>query len=90
MTGGAALGALAFLSVWVIGIGAAFSVMWGWFLVPLGLPPIAVDHGIGIMAMLWAALGPLHGAGGRDNLLPYLLQPFIAAGVAAIARWSMG
>lgn len=36
-----------------VAIGAfIFSIMWGWFVVPLGLPAINLAHAIGILSML--------------------------------------
>lgn len=32
--------------------GALFSVLWGWFVVPLGVKDIGVAHGIGLLIML--------------------------------------
>lgn len=36
-----------------VAIGAfIFSIMWGWFVVPLGLPTLSIAHAIGILSML--------------------------------------
>lgn len=32
--------------------GLIFSVLWGWFVVPLGVPAINVAHGIGLAVLL--------------------------------------
>lgn len=35
--------------------GLIFSVMWGWFIVPLGVVPLSVAHAIGIQSLIFFA-----------------------------------
>jgi len=40
----------------------AYSVLWGWFVVPFGLPPIGVAHMVGIrlgVALVWFKRDPM-------------------------------
>lgn len=37
--------------------GAAFMVLWDWFIVPLGPKPLSISHAIGINLFIWLCLG---------------------------------
>jgi hypothetical protein len=49
----------ALLNGWVL------SVLWGWFLVPLGIPPILILHAIGVGVTI--SLLTSHGPKGKDE-----------------------
>lgn len=50
--------------------GFLFSIMWGWFVVPLGLPAIKLAQSVGILVMLSAFKIKVNPTGGRSNQLP--------------------
>lgn len=68
--------------------GFVLSVMWSWFLVPLGLPTIQVPHAIGIAAIV--GMMTSRGSSSKKGFVEILFTPFITTavifGIAAIAH----
>ncbi len=49
----ASVGIIAFIPAYCIWVGFAFSVLWGWFVVPaLGLLPLSIANAIGICVII--------------------------------------
>lgn len=51
-TGGDVVALLAMAAVEVVVVGLVASALWGWFVVPLGLPPIGWAHASGIAGLV--------------------------------------
>lgn len=58
LSGGLAAAALLACIVGVVLAGFVGATLWGWFLVPLGLPAITIAHAIGIDALVTFWVGP--------------------------------
>jgi hypothetical protein len=57
--------------------GMALAVLWGWFLVPLGLPMIGIAHALGI-AIVFALLQGDVSRNTKHALLGGILTPLLA------------
>ena len=79
---------LAVLRGWVL------SILWGWFLVPVGVRPIGIAHAIGV-SILISMLTHQHQSTKATTetmikgVLIGLIGPLIALGMAAVAHWFM-
>lgn len=51
--------------------GWAFMLMWGWFIVPFGLEPISLGHGVGLL-VFWRLLTHRNGASKKHILVEWL------------------
>ncbi len=75
---------VACLTMWQ---GYVLTILWGWFIVPLGAPTIGVAHAVGFAAMF-----VLRGRGRDDNrtvmqaFLSAVITTALALGVGAIAH----
>ena len=61
--------------------GVALWLLWGWFLVPLGLPPISITWAMGISctaAMLHGTPAPAPEGKGLTHFQSMLLRPAVA------------
>jgi len=91
------------LIVWIAAIcvvnGWAISILWGWFLVPLGIPAISVPQAIGIAiltAMLFYHKNPTDnsddehkGAKFAGEIIGYTCRPFFALLAGLIVKQFM-
>ena len=60
----AAIGLIAVIPLAIITKGIALQVLWGWFVVPLGIPDIGMAHALGIAGLVALAT---HQHGPEDN-----------------------
>jgi len=71
--------------------GWAISLLWGWFLVPLGVPPITLVHAIGISTFL-SLVGP-HNSSSKNKdgswkvVIGTLLASFLVPLFAVLIGW---
>lgn len=72
---------VALLTMWQ---GYVLTVLWGWFIVPLGVPAIGVAHAVGFAAML--ALRTR--VRGKDNRT--VMQAFLSAAITAALSLGVG
>ena len=66
--------------------GWAVSLLWGWFLVPLGLPKISLIHAVGLMQLANVVLRPIHGSTGKDFWVGLLVGPAFAVLIGFIIK----
>ena len=79
----------------------ALSVLWGWFIVPLGIPPIGMAHVFGLL-VLWMTVTPpepdaketelttdeqLKAVGSRIGTR--LVRPWVGLGLGWLAHYAM-
>lgn len=94
---GALLALLLILGIIALGIvwrGYVLSVLWAWFFVPLGLPPVGVAWAIGLAAaisMVSNSRVAMQGekADTETNMLATFLGPLVVLGVAWVAHVNM-
>lgn len=65
--------------------GLALSILWGWFIVPLGLPPIGIAIAIGLSLTL-SVLVPANRSKGED-ITQEILAAFITPLIALCFGW---
>ena len=68
-------------------------VLWGWFIVPLGLPPITISHAIGltvILNMFRSVEAKAKDEDWQQTLLTGLTKPLFALAIGYIAKSLMG
>lgn len=70
------LGFAAFTVVLTIARGFILQSLWGWFLVPLGLPPIGIANAIGV-AMIVSYLTYSHLKKDSEDGASVFIQPFV-------------
>ena len=78
--------------VLVTWFGYALHILWGWFLVPLGVPPISIAHavGLGAIASIMRSPGRPTPKGERTEALFYLaFAPLFALFVGYCAKQFM-
>ena len=88
------IGLFAMIPLLIINSGLAVSILWGWFIVPLGAPQIGVAHAIGISAtMFFVKSGHVR----RDNedkkpwvtIAGFFIAPWVSVLVGYIAKGFM-
>lgn len=88
----AVLGAMAFVGAVAIYGGFVLYILWGWFVVPLGVPPIGIAWAIGISAVS-ALLVPTPPSPTEDqrteHLAGVLAKPLIALAIGWVAKSAM-
>ncbi len=88
---GIVVAAAAFLTGYALWSGFVLSILWGWFLVPLGVPAIGTAHAIGIAVVM----GMFHRNNAKrdDEGFAYiglaLIGPLLALGVGYTAKGFM-
>lgn len=86
---GAILG-VAVVTALLLWRGFALSMMWGWFMVPLGLPVIPIAHAIGVAALVSLLTHQRTSGKEKRGLSDTLFMPFVTTaitfGIAAIAH----
>jgi hypothetical protein len=80
--------AIALILLLIIQQAWAVSVLWGWFIVPLGLPAIGIAAAIGLSVTMSALRGRRNGPGekGWGSLAKTVVQPWFCLGVGWIAK----
>lgn len=85
ITAGAAL-----IAAYAIYAGAILWIMWGWFMVPLGVPTITVAWAIGICTLVTMFVRPIGGKGQTKVAWHDVwLRPLFLLGVAYVAKQFM-
>lgn len=88
------IGVVAIVALASIWRGFVLSILWGWFAVPLGLPPIGIAWAIGVATVV----GMLAGSYSEDKedkddgwkkVIVLFVAPLIALGVGWVAHASM-
>lgn len=88
----AALGSMAAILLLILWAGfwsgLTVSVLWGWFIVPLGAPAIGLWHAYGL-ALIWSAFSGLGRKGRDDNsgMAQVLVQVPLAGCVLMGSAW---
>ena len=78
--------ALVLLRGWVL------SVLWGWFLVPLGIPAIGISHALGVNLIVTYLIYQYPNFRSEPNLkesLTYIFIPFAALGIGWVFHFFM-
>jgi hypothetical protein len=80
--------AIALILLLIIQQAWAISVLWGWFIVPLGLPAIGIAAAIGISTTMSAMRGRLKGPDdeGWKTIAKSVLQPWFCLAIGWIAK----
>lgn len=70
-------------------------VLWGWFIVPFGLPELTIAHAVGLTLLVNMYRTDMKaGAKGEDEwqtmLANVMLKPLIALGIGYVAKSLMG
>lgn len=87
------LGLLAYIAAAVLFRGWVLSILWAWFAVPFGLPPLTIPWAIGISCIMGMFSGGAHSSKSEDDngtkaLLPFILA-LMALGIGWVAHVSM-
>jgi hypothetical protein len=76
--------------------GFVFVTLWGWFIVPLGLPAVSIFHGLGIVTFFGFITTPILMSLAKrqekemtpeTGLAISLLSPFLAYGLMLLMGW---
>jgi hypothetical protein len=80
--------AIAIILLLIIQQAWAISVLWGWFIVPLGLPAIGIAAAIGISTTMSAMRGRRKGPDdeGWKTIAKSVLQPWFCLAIGWIAK----
>ncbi|MFO1081909.1 MAG: hypothetical protein U1E23_14920 [Reyranellaceae bacterium] len=86
-----AIAAVVALGAWLAWV---WSVMWGWFVVPLGAPALSTLHAFGLLAMYGLLRGPQRptpeGLEGLKMLGYGLLESVVCLALGYVVRQLMG
>lgn len=81
------LAALILLVPTVMWGGYVVSVLWGWFIVPLGAPPVGIAHALGLMLMASLPLLGLAKAKDEDDALFTIIKSWVISLLALGCGW---
>jgi hypothetical protein len=87
MTAIVVLGVFASIALLVILRGFALSVLWGWFLTPLGLPEIGLAHAIGIALVVAMLTSRQSDSEDKEKAFERLFQGFLVPLIALLFGW---
>jgi len=71
--------------------GWAIAVMWGWFMIPLGMSAISTSHAVGLGALvsIWCHEGVTDEELHPTQIIAAILRPFVALLIGLIAYHCM-